>query len=43
MIDRDDIVKTTFDELEYIENFRLTFSIDFIAEEASDLGGPRKE
>ena len=42
-VDRDNILKTTFDEIEYISDFRLTFCVDFISEESVDLGGPRKE
>ena len=42
-VDRENIVKTTFDELKFIKNFRLTFRVDFLAEEAVDHGGPRKE
>ncbi len=42
-VDREQILETTFSELEYIENFRLTFNVDFMGEECVDLGGPRKE
>ena len=42
-IDRHDIVKTTFTELASIENFHITFEVDFMGEKARDLGGPRKE
>ena len=42
-IDRHDIVKTTFTELASIENFYITFEVDFMGEKARDLGGPRKE
>jgi len=39
----DNILNTTFDEIEYISDFRITFRVDFISEESVDLGGPRKE
>ena len=42
-IDRHDILKTTFTELASIENFHITFEVDFMGEKARDLGGPRKE
>ena len=42
-IDRHDIVKTTFTELASIENFHITFEVDFMGEKARDLRGPRKE
>ena len=42
-IDRDNILETTFSELGYVKNPRLTFQVDFMTEEACDLGGPRKE
>ena len=42
-VDRDNVLATTFSELEFIENFRLTFTVDFMGEHASDLGGPRRE
>jgi len=42
-IDRHDILKTTFAELACIENFNITFEVDFMGEKAKDLGGPRKE
>ena len=42
-IDRYDILKTTFTELRSIENFHITFDVDFLGEKARDLGGPRKE
>ena len=42
-VDRDNILKTNLDEIEYISDFRLTFCGDFISEEFFDLGGPSKE
>lgn len=42
-VDRDSILKTTFEEFKYVDNFRKTFEVDFMGEECVDLGGPRKE
>ena len=42
-VDREKILETTFAELDYIENPRLTFQVDFMGEQSTDLGGPRKE
>ena len=42
-IDRHDILKTAFTELASIENFHITFEVDFMGKKARDLGGPRKE
>ena len=42
-VDRHNILATTFSELEAVECFRLTFAVDFMGEQARDLGGPRKE
>ena len=42
-VDRDNILKTTFAELQYISNYRLTFQVDFMGEECVDYDGPRKE
>ena len=42
-VDRENILQSTFSELEYISNFQLTFQVDFMSEESVDLGGPRKE
>ena len=42
-IDRDAILETTFNELQYISNFMTTFQVDFMGEESFDLDGPRKE
>ena len=41
-VDRDRILQTTFSELQYITNYRLTFQVDFMGEECVDQGGPRK-
>ncbi|KAJ7388359.1 Fibronectin type 3 and ankyrin repeat domains protein 1 [Desmophyllum pertusum] len=32
-------LETTFSELEFIDNFTLTFKVDFMGEESVDLGG----
>ena len=42
-VDRQKILSTTFDEFKTIEDFRLTFEVDFMGELAKDSGGPRKE
>lgn len=42
-VDRDRIIESTFSELEYVNNFNITFKVDFMGEESVDLGGPRKE
>ena len=42
-VDRDKIVETTFSELQYMNDYRPTFQIDFMGEESVDFGGPRKE
>ena len=42
-VDRERIIESTFSELEYINDFRVTFKVDFMGEESVDLGGPRKE
>lgn len=42
-VDRSNILTTTFAEFESIDDFNKTFEVDFIGEEARDLGGPRKE
>ena len=42
-VDRHNIMESTFSELEAIQNFHITFEVDFIGEMARDLGGPRKE
>ena len=42
-VDRDKILVSTFSELQYVDNLRLTFNVDFIGEQCVDLGGPRKE
>ena len=42
-VDRDNILVSTFSELEYIADHRLTYQVDFMNEESVDLGGPRKE
>lgn len=42
-VDRQNILKTTFAELESIEDFCITFEVDFMGEVAKDYGGPLKE
>lgn len=42
-VDRQRILETTFTEFESIDDFNLTFEVDFMGEMARDLGGPRKE
>ena len=42
-VDRDRVLETTFSELEFIDNYRLTFKVDFMGEESFDQGGPCKE
>ena len=42
-VDRSNILKTTFTEFESIDDFCKTFEVDFMGEETTDLGGPRKE
>ena len=42
-VDRDRILETTFSELKYINDYSITFEVDFMGELARDLGGPRLE
>ena len=42
-VDREIIIESTFSELEYINDFRVTLKVVFMGEESVDLGGPRKE
>ena len=42
-VDRENVLQTTFAELESIADFCMTFEVDFIGENAKDYGGPRKE
>lgn len=42
-VDRHNLISSTFAELESIEDFNITFEVDFIGEIAQDHGGPRKE
>ena len=42
-VNRDDILNTTFSELKDIQDYCITFEVDFVGEIAKDLGGPRKE
>ena len=42
-VHRENVLQTTFAELESIEDFCMTFEVDFIGEVAKDFGGPRKE
>ena len=43
IVDRDNLLKTAFDEMSSITNFRLPLEVKFSGEEAEDHGGPRKE
>ena len=40
-IDRPRVLESTLAELKYVDDFRMTFEVDFIGELAQDLGGPR--
>ncbi|OWF43996.1 hypothetical protein KP79_PYT22378 [Mizuhopecten yessoensis] len=40
-IDRDNILETAFDEIQHIENMRITLEVDFYGESVSDLVGPQ--
>ena len=42
-VDDENVLQTTFAELESIEDFCVTFEVDFIGEVAKDYGGPGKE
>ena len=42
-VDRQRILYTTFTEFESINDFSLTFEVDFLGELAHDLGGPCKK
>lgn len=42
-VDRERILESTFSELEFVIDQRLTYQVDFMGEESVDNGGPRKE
>lgn len=42
-VDRDKALISTFSELEFMEDCRLTFKAGFVGEDIVDLGGPRRE
>lgn len=42
-VDRSRLLESTLAELMYVDDFRITFEIDFMGELAQDLGGPRLE
>lgn len=42
-VDRDNILETTFQELESVKDPSITFDVQFFGERATDGGGPRKE
>ena len=42
-MDRENILQSTFAELESTTDYRVTFEVDFLGEMAKDYGGPRKE
>ncbi|CAB4030287.1 leucine-rich repeat-containing DDB_G0290503 isoform X1 [Paramuricea clavata] len=43
MVDRYNILETSFEEVKSLENVRKTLEVQFYGETAQDLGGPRKE
>eukprot|EP00794_Sanderia_malayensis_P001683 gene1683-1875_t len=43
IVDRQNILSTTMDELRSVNDPRKTFQVDFYGEQAVDSGGPRKE
>ena len=42
-VDRENILKTTFEKLKHVTDPRVTFEVQFYGEQAVDTGGPRKE
>jgi hypothetical protein len=42
-VDRDNILETTFSELNDVKDPRITFEVQLYGEQAEDRGGPRKE
>lgn len=42
-VNRDNLLESTFSELEFTRNYRCTFCVDFMGEECVDQGGPRKQ
>jgi hypothetical protein len=42
-VDRDNILETTFSELNDVKDPRITFEVQFYGEQAEDRGDPRKE
>ncbi|KAJ7349536.1 Fibronectin type 3 and ankyrin repeat domains protein 1 [Desmophyllum pertusum] len=42
-VDSHRVLETTVSELEFIDNYTLTFKVDFMGEASVDLGGPRRE
>ena len=42
-VDRSRLLESTWAELKYVDDFRITFEIDYMGELAEDLGGPRLE
>jgi hypothetical protein len=42
-VDRENILQTTFEELKSVDDPRVTFEVQFYAEQAVDSGGPRRE
>ena len=42
-VDRENVLQSTFEELESITDYRVTFGVDFLGEMAKDYGGPKKE
>ncbi|PFX17372.1 hypothetical protein AWC38_SpisGene18315 [Stylophora pistillata] len=42
-VNHDNLLESTFSELEFICKYRCTFCVDFMGEEYVDQGGPRKQ
>jgi hypothetical protein len=42
-VNRAAVLQSTFSELEFVDNYRVTFQVDFMGEESVDHGAPRKE
>jgi hypothetical protein len=42
-VDRENILQTIFEELKSVDDPRVTFEVQFYAEQAVDSGGPRRE
>ena len=42
IVDRENLLKTAFDEMSSVTNFRLPLEVKVSGEEVEDYGGPRK-